>query len=146
MKYYVQKNTERKHGYELVIIDDAGSESIQDLPRKTPDNCLYMPDEIINAVNRKFVSINMLEKAGQDRFELTYREPREPRNLSKPLTNYMSDEDKIAFANAQKIIEEIIEKAKIAKANDKVKPLTALEKAQLAVKKAQAKLDALLNK
>lgn len=58
MKYYVNINLRAKHGWELQCEDGR----ILPLNIKTTDNYLKMPDEVVAATNRKYVSIAALDK------------------------------------------------------------------------------------
>ena len=138
MKYFAQLNTNAKHNYELVCVDDNGNEIILPLNKKTTDNYLYMPECVVNDTNRRLVSIAMIEKSKADRFEINPKEHKEPRKLDmtnrKGLEEYLEGEDKEMYLA-------LIEKAKKAReeANKKA-PMSDLEKAMRAVERAQAKL------
>lgn len=58
MKYYVNINLRAKHGWELQCEDGR----ILPLNIKTTDNYLKMPDEVVAATNRKYVSLAALDK------------------------------------------------------------------------------------
>lgn len=58
MKYYVNINLKAKHGWELQCEDGR----ILPLNIKTTDNYLKMPDEVVAATNRKYVSLAALDK------------------------------------------------------------------------------------
>ena len=138
MKYFAQLNTNAKHNYELICVDDNGNETILPLNKKTTDNYLYMPECVVNDTNRRLVSIAMIEKSKADRFEITPKEHKEPRKLDmtnrKGLEEYLEGEDKEMYLA-------LVEKAKKAReeANKKA-PMSDLEKAMRAVERAQAKL------
>lgn len=141
--YYVQRNQEAKHGYELVTIDDAGNEKIVALTRKTTDNYLHMPEECAKATNRRLISIAMIEKANVDRFEVTYREYREPRVLgpktndgttktaTKDWADHLTDEEKVVY-------EELKAKAERRAQIAALKAQMAADQARLAKLEAQA--------
>lgn len=58
MKYYVNINLKARHGWELQCEDGR----ILPLNIKTTDNYLKMPDEVVAATNRKYVSLAALDK------------------------------------------------------------------------------------
>ena len=109
MKYYIQKNAQAKHGYELVKMSDNGDVEIIALNKKTTDNYLHLPEEVVTATNRRLIGMALLAKEG-DMYELTTKEPHEPRKLApsgngKKLLEYATDEER-------KTIEAIIAKCK----------------------------------
>lgn len=146
MKYYIQPNATAKHGYELVKIDDNGNEVVMALDKKTTDNYLYMPDEVINATNRRLVGINGIKKANVERYELTPKEYKEPRVLGshsngeprKKLDEYLTQEEK-------DILTELLARAKARReeATKKV-PLTPLEKARREYERKKATYEKLM--
>lgn len=147
MKYFITPNTLTKHGFELIKVDENGIETVVALDKKTADDYLYLPDDVVKATNRRLIGINGIKKANVERYELTVKEYHEPRVLGprdnsqprKKLEDYLTDEEKA-------IIEDLMNKAKARKEADKPKPLTEVEKAKIAAQKAQAKYEALLAK
>lgn len=144
MKYYVQFNEQAKHKYELVVVDEVGNEEIVALNKKTTDNYLHLPEDCVNATNRRLISIAMIEKANVDRFEITEKEFKAPRVLGpktdtnrKQLEDYLEGEEREMFI-------ELLEKAKKAReeANKKM-PMSKEEKLLRRIARAQAELDAL---
>ena len=144
MKYYITKNENSKHGYDLIVDNNNGETQVIELTRKTTDNYLHMPEQCANETNRRLISIAMIQKANVDMFEVMPREYREPRKLStsnaqrKGLEEYLNEEDRAIFLA-------LIEKAKTAReeANKKV-PLSPIEKAQRKIAQLQAKLEELM--
>ena len=144
MKYYIQSNPQAKHGFELVKVDDNGDEIIVALDKKTADDYLYLPEDVVSATNRRLIGINGIKKANVERYELTTKEYHEPRVLGprpangeprKKLEDYMTDEEKAIIAG-------IIAKAKERREEaTKREPMTELEKAQRAYERALAKLN-----
>lgn len=147
MKYFIQLNPLTKHGFELVEVKNDGTEIVRALDKKTADDYLYLPDDVVKATNRRLIGMNAIKKANVERFELTVKEYKEPRVLGprdnstprKKLEDYLTDEEKATIA-------EIMEKAKARKEADKPKPLSEIDKARLAAEKAKAKYEALLAK
>ena len=125
MKYVVRKSEVGKFGYEYVVIDDMGKEDIQALDRKTPDECLYLPQ---NPMNRKFISISKLEKSG-GYLEL----------MSKVgLEEYLDEEDRILYLS-------LIEKAQREKERreKELKNLSPEEKLRLDIERLTEKYNRL---
>lgn len=145
MKYFITLNPLTKHGFELVKVDDEGNTTYHCLDRKTPDDYLYLPDDVVKATNRRLIGMNAVRKANVERYELTVKEYREPRVLGprdntaprKKLEDYLTEEEK-------SIIAKIMEECKKRREADKPKPLTEIEKAKIAAEKAQAKYERLL--
>lgn len=140
MKYYTQFNTSAKHNYELVCVDDDMSETIVPLNRKTTDNFLYLPDTCVRDTNRRLISIAMIERSGDVRFEITPKEYREARTLTgmskKGLEDWLEGDDKVLYL-------ELVEKAKKAR-EEAMRPRTEVEKAMAQVEKWKRKLEELM--
>ena len=135
-KTFINPNAKAKTGYAIVIKDDNKVVDTILIEEYDPSNpkSLKLPE---NPSNRKYFSI---EKIGTG-IELTYKESKTlgPRGSSKKLEDYMTDEEK-------KLVEEIMNRCKERKANDKPKELTPVEKAKLKFEKAQKELEALMKK
>lgn len=144
MKYFIQINPQAKHGFELVKVANDGQETIVALDKKTADDYLYLPQDVVDATNRRLIGINGIKKANVERYELTTKEYREPRVLGprpangeprKKLDEYMTEEEKATIAD-------ILAKAKARRDEaTKKEPMTELEKAQRAYERALAKLN-----
>lgn len=135
-KTFINPNAKAKTGYAIVIKEDNKVVKTVLIEEYDPNNAksLKLPE---NPSNRKYFSI---EKIGTG-IELTYKESKTlgPRGSSKKLEDYMTDEEK-------KIVEEIMNKCKERKANDKPKELTPLEKAKRMLEKYQKEVDTLMKK
>lgn len=140
MKTYAIRKGEGKLGYELAICDN-GKVTTIDLIRKTTDNYLYMPDEVVKDTNRKLISMAMVDKALEtnDEFEIIAKsvsaKTASAPKTSKSWINYLTDDEKA-------LIEELKARA-TTRMNDPIaKAKKALEAAQKAydelVKKAEA--------
>lgn len=146
MKYFIQLNATAKHGYDLVKVDEKGKETIVSLDKKTADDYLYLPDDVVKATNRKLIGINAIKKSGATRYELTVKEYREPRVLGprtesgprKKLEDYLTDDEKATIAA-------IMEKAKERREADKPVPLTPLEKARREYERKKAAYEKLMS-
>lgn len=118
MEKVVIRRGEGKWGYEYVVIHHDGTEEIQALDRKTPDECLYLPK---NPMGRKFISLSKLEKNGG------YLELQSKVGIEE----YLDEEDRILYLS---LIEKALENKR--KMEEAQKNLSPLEKAQLEYKKA----------
>lgn len=137
MKVLVRKNVSTKTGYELVVIDDNNVETVTPIEEfgynrdKVADN-LHLP---ANPYGREWC---MIKKVVGDELELKPHVDRvlgtqQPR---KPDEDFLEGEDR-------KLYLELKEKIRKAREEANKKPaLTELEKAQLAVKRAEEKLAA----
>lgn len=100
-QYRIRKSNESKLGYELAISDNGKVSTIQ-LNRKTTDNYLYMPDEVISATNRRLISMAMIDKTLEtnDEFVITSKAPtiKSPNGTTKKSstkwTEFLTDEEK----------------------------------------------------
>lgn len=142
MKYFITYNPQSKHGFQLVKVYDDNREEICNLDKKTTDDYLYLPEDVVKTTNRRLISMAMIKKANVERFEITAKEYREPRVLGprnenstprKKLEEYLTDDEK-------SIIADLIAKAKARREADKPKPLTEKEKLQRQLAKLQEKL------
>lgn len=132
MKYYITKNENSKHGYDL-IVDNNGETQTIELTRKTTDNYLHLPEQCAKDTNRKLISIVMIEKADVDMFEITAKEYKEPRKLDKSsngsnkykdIEQYLDDNDKV-------LLQKLIEKANIAREREKLMKIIAEAQSEL---------------
>ena len=144
MKYFIQLNATAKHGYELVKVDEKGDETIVKLDKKTADDYLYLPDDVVKATNRRLIGINGIKKANVERYELTVKEYHEPRVLgprteggvTKKLIDYLTDEEKAT-------IEKLMAVAKERREAEKSKAMSPVEKARREYERAMAKYEKL---
>lgn len=149
MKVIVRKSEQFESGYEMAIVNDDGTASVQGLKfwsagKTNPryKNTLLLPK---NPANRTYFDVKQFAKKGVDEIELEYRETRilGPYNVGvpkKPWEEYMTEEEK---ADYDKIREACL--ARKAEA-EKPKELTETEKLQLEIEKLTAKLAALQSK
>ena len=97
-----------------------------------------------NPSNRKYLSIERIEKAPNQTYELTPKEARKngpiERSPKKPDSDYLSDEDKLIYDNLMNKIREAKEAEKEAK---RPKPLTEAEKLMRKIEKLQKELSRL---
>lgn len=122
MKIFIRRSENSKFGYEFVT-EVNGTETIQALDRKTPDECLYLPE---NPMNRKFISISKLEKSG-GYLEL----------ISKTgIEDYLSEEDRALYLS-------LIEKAQREKKRreEELKNLDPKEKLRRQIEEMMKKLE-----
>lgn len=130
------------NGVFTLIRDDASKEL---LTKKTGDGYLYMPADVVEATNRRLVSMKLIREAGT--FELTAKAYKAPRVLGPrakvSIEEVLSPEELKKYQEAKAAFEacEAIIKERIKERQNK--PLTELEKAQRAYEKALAKLEAL---
>ena len=130
----------REDGYH--VVDHDGTEGPV-CYRCTTDGYLILTP---NAANRKNINKRNIDKFFEEhpdgRIELTYKDTRKlnsygPKMPNAKLISYLSEEE-------QEEYKAIIARAIAARDADKKKPLSPIEKAQLAAQKAQAKYEALL--
>ena len=99
-----------------------------------------------NPSNRKYLSIERIEKAPNQTYELTPKEARKngpiERSPKKPDRDYLSDEDKLIYDNLMNKIKE----AKEAEKAQKNRPLTEAEKLMRTIERLQSKLEKLNEK
>ena len=99
-----------------------------------------------NPSNRKYLSIERIEKAPNQTYELTPKEARKngpiERAPKKPDRDYLSDEDKLIYDNLMTKIRE----AKEAEKAQKNRPLTEAEKLMRKIEKLQKELSKLNEK
>lgn len=97
-----------------------------------------------NPSNRQYLSIERIEKAPNQTYELTPKEARKngpiERAPKKPDRDYLSDEDKLIYDNLMNKIKEAKEAEKEAK---RPKPLTEAEKLMRKIEKLQKELSRL---
>lgn len=72
MKYFIQPNASAKHGYEFVVQDDAGNETIFAMNKKTGDGYIFVPEQFVEPLNRKLVKFTDFE--GKGKYEVTRRD------------------------------------------------------------------------
>ena len=137
----IRTSTTSATGYELVVKDELGNESIQPIQStyKNEPYTLVLPE---NPAGRKYMNSKKVDAAGGE-IELVQinRNPDAERTYSKKsLLEYMTPEDK-------ELYEAIMERARKAReeANKKV-PLTEEEKLRNKIAKLQAQLEAELKK
>lgn len=96
-----------------------------------------------NPSNRKYLSIERIEKSPNQTYELTTKEPRKngpiERAPKKPDRDYLSDEDKIIY---DELMTKIKEAKELEKA-EKNRPLTEAEKLMRKIEKLQKELSRL---
>lgn len=134
MKTYIRKDASTPTGYALKVVDDNDNESIlpiTDVVKNDP-KVLVLPT---NPSNRKYFTKT---KVGDGDLELSYKAsitlgPRigEP-SQRKSLVEYLTEEEKAIY-------DDLMAKAKARRD----RPMTDLEKAELAYKKALEKYEAL---
>ena len=149
MKVIVRKSEQFESGYEMSIVNDDGTASVQELKfwsagKTNPryKTTLLLPK---NPANRTYFEAKQLEKAGPEGVELEYRETRVlgPYKVGvpkKPWEEYMTEEEKAQY--------DTIREACFARKAEAEKPkeLTEAEKLQLEIEKLTAKLAALQSK
>ena len=96
-----------------------------------------------NPSNRKYLSIERIEKSPNQTYELTPKDPRKngpiERTPKKPDRDYLSDEDKLIYDNLMAKIRE----AKELEKAQKNRPLTEAEKLMRKIEKLQKELSKL---
>ena len=99
-----------------------------------------------NPSNRKYLSIERIEKSPNQTYELTPKDPRKngpiERTPKKPDRDYLSDEDKLIYDNLMNKIR----KAKELEKAQKNRPLTEAEKLMRTIERLQSKLEKLNEK
>ena len=99
-----------------------------------------------NPSNRQYLSIERIEKAPNQTYELTPKDPRKngpiERTPKKPDRDYLSDEDKLIYDNLMNKIRE----AKELEKAQKNRPLTEAEKLMRTIERLQSKLEKLNEK
>lgn len=139
MKVLVRKNASTKTGYELVVIANDGKETVTPITEfgynkvtKEADN-LKLPT---NPYNRQWC---MIKKVTGNELELTPHIDKVigVRTERKPDEDFLEGKDKELFLQLKEKIRKAREEA------NKKPALTELEKAELAVKKAMEKVEAL---
>lgn len=135
----IRTSTTSTTGYELVITDELGNETVQPIQStyKNEPYTLVLPE---NPAGRKYMNSKKVDAAGGE-MELVAinRNPGSERTYSKKsLLEYMTPEDK-------ELYEAIMERARRAReeANKKV-PMTEEQKLRNRIAKAQAALEALM--
>ena len=119
---------------------DTHTIEITELDPNNPKS-LKLPE---NPSNRKYLSIERIEKAPNQTYELTPKEARKngpiERAPKKPDRDYLSDEDKLIYDNLMTKIRDAKEAEKEAK---RPKPLTEAEKLMKKIEKLQKELSRL---
>lgn len=129
-------------GVFTLIRDDASEEL---LTKKTSDGYLYMPADVVEATNRRLVSMKLIKEAGT--FELTPKAYKAPRVLGPrtkvSIEEVLSPEELKKYQEAKAAFEmwEVTIKERIKEKQNR--PLTELEKAEREYEKALARLEAL---
>lgn len=134
MKTIIRTNNSTNTGYEMVITNDEGLETIVPIDKTYPNEpyTLVLPE---NPCNRKYFNSKKVDNNGGE-IELTYKEtkvlgPRSEQSDRRPLEDYLSPEDKELYLS-------LVEKAKKNREESRKKtPMTELEKAQRKVEKLQ---------
>ena len=118
---------------------DIQSIEVTELDPNNPKS-LKLPE---NPSNRKYLSIERVEKAPNQTYELTPKEPRKngpiERAPKKPDRDYLSDEDKLIYDDLMTKIRE----AKELEKAEKNRPLTEAEKLMRKIEKLQKELSRL---
>ena len=125
-KYYVIANAEAKLGYQLKVVNEDGSEELQDV-KKSDGEYIVLPK---NDLNRQYVSKKLVDTKKE--VELIYKEHREPGSLKKTegslqapklpkVTDYLSDEER---AEVQAIYAKAQHRAKMAALRAEIERLT----------------------
>ena len=118
---------------------DTHTIEITELDPNNPKS-LKLPE---NPSNRKYLSIERIEKSPNQTYELTTKEPRKngpiERAPKKPDRDYLSDEDKLIYDNLMNKIKE----AKELEKAQKNRPLTEAEKLMRKIEKLQQELSRL---
>lgn len=135
----IRNSTISTTGYELVVIDELGTETVQPIQStyKNEPYTLVLPE---NPAGRKYMNSKKVDASGGE-IELVAinRNPDAERTYSKKsLLEYMTPEDK-------ELYEAIMKRARQAReeANKKV-PMTEEQKLRNRIAKAQAALEALM--
>lgn len=143
MKYYAISNS-KDNSFTIITVDDNGKTiNEQPLTKRTSDGYLYLPQDVVEATNRRMVGIKFIENNG-GQFEVTWREYKAPRTLGVSKNNlekWMSDDDKAAL---EAIMKRAYEAKEAARAQQK-QPKSELEKAQAQVDKWMKKVNELMN-
>lgn len=137
MKTIIRTSTISTTGYELVIIDEQGNETVHVLNDK-PKNEPYTLILPTNPSNRKYFSSKKVDEAGGE-IELAYKESRtlgsraetSPR---KQLHEYLSDDEQALFLS-------LLEKAKMNREQEQKKVMTPEEKLKARIARLQAEYD-----
>lgn len=99
MRYIIRKQEGTKYGYALVVVDEQGNETTRELNQKTTDNCLRLPQDVYNAINRHYISLKLLSTIEGD-YEI---EPKAAKTAtgttsktskSFDIAKYLNDEDR----------------------------------------------------
>lgn len=135
----IRTSTTSTTGYELVIKDELGNETVQPIQStyKNEPYTLVLPE---NPAGRKYMNSKKVDAAGGEIELVTInRNPDAEHPVSrKSLLEYMTPEDKILY-------EEIMERAKKAREEaTKRVPMTEEQKLRNRIAKAEAALEALL--
>ena len=135
MKTYIRKDASTPTGYALRTVDDNGKENILPIVStvKNDPKVLVLPE---NPSNRKYFTKT---KVGDMDLELSYKAsvtfgPRtgESKTARKSLVEYLTEEEKAIY-------DDLMAKARARRD----RPMTELEKAELAYKRALEKYEAL---
>ena len=125
-----------KRNYTLIILEDDQIIEKKEIIDVDPKNekILKLPE---NPSNRKWLSIDKIEKNGGE-LVLEYKESIKlgERTSSKKLEDYLTDEEK-------KIIDDIMNKARERREEDKKKPMSKEDKIRAQIEKYQKMLEKL---
>lgn len=140
MQVKITRSNNAQTGYELVTINDDGTQTVQPIEKTYPNEpyTLVLPT---NASNRKYFNSKKVENAGGT-IELEYKESKHIGTKAEPTTRkgleeYLEGDDKILYLK-------LVEKAKANREKAKG-PMTAYEKALRQVEKWQKKVEELSN-
>ena len=137
MKTIIRTSTISTTGYELVVIDEQGNETVHALNDK-PKNEPYTLILPANPSNRKYFSSKKVDEAGGE-IELAYKESRTlgsraETSTRKQLHEYLSDDEQALFLS-------LLEKAKMNREQEQKKVMTPEEKLKAKIARLQAEYD-----
>lgn len=132
MKYFIQPNASAKHGYEFVVQDDAGNETIFAMNKKTGDGYIFVPEQFVEPLNRKLVKFTDFE--GKGKYEVmrrdgTTRQSNGPKSTPAPKKSLAERGNILTDENDKKLWQELCKKIEHAE-------LIAAAKAELDAKMA----------
>lgn len=130
-KYYVISNSEAKLGYQLKVVNEDGSEELQDVKKVVESKGALWVILPKNELERDCCSVKAIEKAGGC-YELIYKEHRAPGSLKKTegaskepklpkVAEYLNDEEK---AEIKAIYAKAQNRAKMAALKAEIERLT----------------------
>lgn len=135
MKHFIRINEATKFGYELVTIDNEGNETVRALNKKTTDNYLHMPSDVVADTGRKLISMAMVAKSNKDMFEI---EAKAAGTQAVKTTKVVKGLEEFLEGDERELYIELVKKA-TAKRDKQL----AIERAEEAYKKALAQYEAL---